>query len=549
MRTARYLIAAFGLVGATMSASADAVVVSGGAIVTDANGGTAEALVAVDGRITFVGKAADAKAQAKGARTIDLKGGFAYPGFTDSHAHLLGIGLREVTLDLAHVRSLKELQAALGAYAKANPSGPITGRGWIETHWPEKRFPTRFDIDAIVADRPVLLDRADGHAAVANSAALKLGGIVRTTPNPAGGRIERDAKGEATGMLIDAAMSLVEDEMPEPSPEFRRAALKRGMARVASMGWTGIHNMSVSADELAMQIELAAAGALPIRIDNYLDADAGAQVLKSGPYQDSSGRVRVRGVKLYVDGALGSRGAALLAPYSDAKSSGLILLQQKDMLSYLARAKASGAQIAVHAIGDRGNRLVLDAFSKTFGAKGGRDLRWRVEHAQVVAPQDLPRFAKLGVVASMQPSHAISDLYFAPARLGTARLKGAYAWKSLLTSGATIAGGSDAPVEKGEALEEFYAAIYRHDRKGNAGDDWHLEEAVGRSDALAMFTLAPAYTVFHEGEVGTLAVGKRADLSVFSVDLLKASPAQIIAGRPVMTIVDGAVVFSVRDSE
>jgi predicted amidohydrolase YtcJ len=542
MRSMRNLAVTAALLGATMAASADTIVVSGGTIVTDANGGTVEALVAKDGRIIFVGSASEAKAQAKGARTIDLKSGFAYPGFVDSHAHLLGIGLREVTLDLAGVPSLKAFQEAVAAYAAAHPSGPITGRGWIETHWPEKRFPTRDDVDAVVADRPVFLGRADGHAAVANSAALKLGGIVKSTPNPPGGRIERDAKGEATGMLIDAAMSLVEDEMPEPTPAFKREALKRGVARVASMGWTGIHNMSVSADELAMLIALEGDGALPIRVDNYMDAEAGEQILKAGPVRTR--RVGVRGVKLYVDGALGSRGAALLAPYSDAKTSGLILLPQKDLLSYLARAKASGAQIAVHAIGDRGNRLVLDAFAKTFGPKGGRDLRWRIEHAQVVAPQDLPRFAKLGVIASMQPSHAISDLFFAPARLGRARLKGAYAWKSLLTSGATIAGGSDAPVEKGEALEEFYAAVYRHDRKGHAGGDWHLEEAVGRNEALAMFTSAPAYAVFFEREIGTLAVGKRADISVFSVDLLKASPIEIIAGRPVMTIVDGAVVYS-----
>jgi predicted amidohydrolase YtcJ len=345
-------------------------------------------------------------------------------------------------------------------------------------------------------------------------------------------------------MLIDSAMSLVEDEMPEPTPAFKREALKRGAARVASMGWTGVHNMSVAADELAMLDAMATAGELPIRVDNYLDAESGTRVLKSGPYQDATGRVRVRGVKLYVDGALGSRGAALLAPYSDATGSGLILLQQKDMLAYLKRAKTAGAQVAVHAIGDRGNRLVLDAFAATFGPKGGRDLRWRIEHAQVIASADLPRFAKLGVIASMQPSHAISDLFFAPARLGAERLKGAYAWKSLLTSGATIAGGSDAPVEKGEALEEFYAAVYRHDRKGFAGNDWHLEEAVDRNQALAMFTSAPAYAVFHERELGSLEVGKRADISVFSADLLKAAPAEIIAGRPVMTMVDGKVVYS-----
>jgi len=544
MRAMRNLPAIAALFAATMAASADTVLVTGGSIVTDASGGTAEALVAQDGRVTFVGAAAEAKALARGARVVDLKGGFAYPGFVDSHAHLLWIGVRELTLDLADVRSVKALQTAVAAYAAAHPTGPISGRGWIETHWPEKRFPTRADIDAVVPDRPVFLVRADGHAAVANTAALKLGGIERATPNPAGGRIERDAKGEATGMLIDSAMSLVEDEMPEPTPAFKREALKRGVARVASQGWTGVHNMSVAADELALLEAMAAAGELSIRVDNYLDAESGARVLKSGPYQDATGRVRVRGVKLYVDGALGSRGAALLAPYSDAKSSGLILLPQKDMLAYLKRAKTAGAQIAVHAIGDRGNRLVLDAFATTFGPKGGGDLRWRIEHAQVIAPPDLPRFAKLGVIASMQPSHAISDLFFAPTRLGAERLKGAYAWKSLLASGATVTGGSDAPVEKGEALEEFYAAVYRHDRKGFAGDNWHLEEAVGRTEAVAMFTSAPAYSVFQDRELGSLAVGKRADISVFSVDLLKATPADIIAGRPVMTVVDGVVVFS-----
>jgi predicted amidohydrolase YtcJ len=215
-----------------------------------------------------------------------------------------------------------------------------------------------------------------------------------------------------------------------------------------------------------------------------------------------------------------------------------------DIASTLGRAKRAKAQVAFHAIGDKGNRIVLDAFADVFGTKGGRALRWRIEHAQVLAPSDIPRFGKLGVIASMQPSHAISDLYFAPARLGPERLKGAYAWKSLLAMGAVIAGGSDAPVERGAALEEFYAAIHRHDLKGDAGPDWHLEERVSRAQALAMFTSAPAYAVFRERELGTLAVGKRADISVFSVDLMTAAPPAIAAGRPLMTIVDGAVVFA-----
>jgi predicted amidohydrolase YtcJ len=539
----RFLIAAATLIATTFVASAETVLISGGTIVTDANGGTAEAVIAVDGRITYVGTLAGAAARAPDTRIIDLKGGFAYPGFVDSHAHLMGIGLRELTLDLSGVASLKALQEALAAYAREHKDGPITGRGWIETHWPEKRFPTRADLDAVVADRPVFLERADGHAAVVNTAALKLGGIVRTTLDPAGGRIERDAKGEATGMLIDAATSLVEDEMPDPTPALKREAMTRAVNRVAAMGFTGVHNMSTSAEDVALLDALAAEGKLPIRVDAYMDPSGAARVLKSGPYQDKSGRVRVRGVKLYADGALGSRGAALLEPYSDAKGNGLVLMQAKTLASYFGRAKKAGAQIAVHAIGDRANRMVLDTMAKTFGKNGGTKLRWRIEHAQVIAPIDVPRFGKLGVIASMQPSHAISDLYFAPARLGDARLKGAYAWQSLLSSGATITAGSDAPVEKGEALEEFYAAVYRHDRKGFAGENWHLEEAASRAQALAMFTSAPAYSVFREGDLGTIANGKRADLSVFSVDLMAAKPGDIIAGRPVMTIVEGVAVF------
>ena len=540
----RLFLAATICTAAGLARARETIIVTGGTITTDANGGTAEALVARNGWIVFAGPLANAKARARKARIVDLKGGFAYPGFVDSHAHLMGIGFREMTLDLSGAQSLKELQTALSAHAAKHPAGPITGRGWIETHWPEKRFPTRADLDAVVANRPVLLTRADGHAAVANSDALRLGAITRTTQNPAGGRIERDAAGEPTGMLIDNAMDLVSAKLPAPTPAMMREALTRAAARTAAQGWTGIHNMSVSTEEVEILTAMAAAKKLPIRVDAYMTPDASERVLRSGPYQDPTGRVRVRGVKLYADGALGSRGAALLAPYNDAEGSGLLLMENDAIRLYLARAKTAKAQVAFHAIGDRGNRIVLDAFADVFGKPGGRALRWRIEHAQVIAPADIPRFAAQGVIASMQPSHAIGDLYFAPARLGPARLKGAYAWKSLLASGAIITGGSDAPVERGEPLEEFYAAIHRHDRKGNAGADWHPEEAVSRREALTMFTSSPAYAVFRERDLGTLNPGKRADISVFSADLMNATPAEIIAARPLMTIVDGAVVFA-----
>lgn len=541
----RLLAAAAALFATLGLATAAEIIVSGGTIVTDANGATAEALVAKDGRITFVGSATEAKAKAPNAKPVDLKGAYAYPGFVDSHAHLLGIGMRELTLNLDQTKSLKELQAALGAYARSHPTGPINGRGWIETHWPEKRYPTKADLDQVVPDRPVFLERADGHAAVANSKALELGGITKATPNPKGGLIERDKAGEATGMLIDGAMSLVDEEMPDATPEQQREAMKLAVARYASLGWTGLQNMSVGAGDITLLDAMAAKGELPIRVDNYMGQSAAGRVLKTGPYADKTGRVRVLGVKLFADGALGSRGAALLAPYSDAPdSSGLVLMPRKEMLSVLKKAKRAKAQVAIHAIGDRGNRAVLDAYQDVFGKQGGKALRWRIEHTQVLALADLPRLAKLGVIASMQPSHAVSDLYFAPARLGPDRLKGAYAWESLLKSGAVITAGSDAPVERGVPLEEFYAAIYRHDYEGKAGSDWHLEEAVTRSQALAMFTSAPAFAAFRENDLGTLSVGRRADLSVFNVDLLKAEPATIVKGKALMTIVDGEVVYA-----
>jgi hypothetical protein len=301
--------------------------------------------------------------------------------------------------------------------------------------------------------------------------------------------------------------------------------------------------MSTSAEDVAFLTALAAKGKLPIRVDAYMTPEDSVRVLKSGPYQDATGLVRVRGVKLYADGALGSRGAALLEPYSDAATSGLVLMEPTKLVTYYNKAKKAGAQVTVHAIGDRANRMVLDSYEKALSRGANRDLRWRIEHAQVIAPADIPRFAMLGVIASMQPSHAVSDLYFAPARLGPERLKGAYAWVSLLKSGAKIVGGSDAPVERGVALEEFYAAAYRHDLKGHAGPDWHLEQAVSRTQALAMFTRAPAFAVFRERELGTLAVGMRADVSVFSVDLMKAEPAAIAAGKPVLVIVGGRVAF------
>lgn len=544
MRAAFGLLALTAAIALAAPASAQDLLIHGGPIYT--GNAKVEALAVKDGKVAFAGPLAQARKAAPGARDIDLKGAAAYPGFVDSHAHLAGIGFREMTLNLEGTASIEALVDKLKAWAAANPgTDVISGSGWIETHWPEKRFPTRADLDRAVPARPVVLVRADGHALVANSAMLALAGLGRDTAAPAGGQILKDAKGEPDGMLIDNAMALVRAKVPPPSRAAEAEAVKRGARLYASRGWTGLHDMSVSTGEVAIQQALAARGELPVRVDNYMSQAASEAVLRDGPSQDPTGLVRVRGVKLFMDGALGSRGAALLTPYSDAEGTGLIVTPRETVDAILAKARKSGAQMAVHAIGDRGNRVILDAYQQAFADDPAalKTARWRVEHAQILAPEDLPRFASMGVVASMQPSHAIGDLYFAPARLGPERLKGAYAWESLLKSGAVVAGGSDAPVEKGDPLVEFYAAAYRHDLKGFAGADWHLDEAVTRAQALDMLTRGSAYANFRDNDLGQLSVGRAADISVFSVDLMTAPFPEIAKAHAVMTIVGGKVVY------
>jgi hypothetical protein len=531
---------------ASRAARADApgLLLAGGTIHTGVAGAAPVEAVAVSGgRIVFAGALADARRVVPGARAIDLAGATAFPGFVDSHVHLTELGLRELMLNLVGTASVTDLQARLRDWAVRQPKGPIIGDGWIETHWPEHRFPTRADLDAVVSDRPVYLGRADGHAGVANSAALTLAGVTASTPNPPGGEILRDAQGQPTGLFVDNAQAIMRERLPRPDKAMKREALIRADRLYRSRGWTGGHHMSVDQDSLEIERVLAASGALGLRVDNYLDVDWAGEVLARGPSVDPSGKVRLRGIKLYADGALGSRGAALLAPYADKpESTGLLVTPPDVMADWMRKAKASGAQVAVHAIGDRGNRLALDAMEQVLGS-GHTDRRWRIEHAQILSAQDLPRFAALGVIASMQPSHAIGDLYFAPARLGPERLKGAYAWKSLLASGAVVCAGTDAPVEKGDPLIEFYAATYRHALDGFAGPDWGLNEAVSRAQALHMITAAPAYAVGRETELGTLEVGKRADITVFSKDLMSIEPAEILKAKAVLTVVEGEVVF------
>jgi len=528
----------------TASAEPRDLLITGGPIYTGlGDGERVEAVVTRGDRIVFAGELPDARGLAKDARQIDLGGAAAYPGFTDCHCHLTEVGLALMTLDLVGVGSVAELQARLKAWAIRQPTGPIQGGGWIETHWPEHRFPTRADLDAVVPDRPVLLSRADGHAVVVNSRALEVSHIGASTPNPPGGEILRDASGAATGMIIDNAQALVRPAFPKPDAATLLEATTRADTLYRSRGWTGVHHMSVSEEYLTILRAMAARGALGLRVDNYMDVDFAAEVFATGPSADPTGRVRLRGIKLYADGALGSRGAALLAPYSDRpESTGLVRTTPEAMVGYMQKAKAVNAQVAVHAIGDRGNRNVLNAMAQVLGP-GHTDRRWRIEHAQILALDDIPRFAAMGVTASMQTSHAIGDLYFAPARLGDERLEGAYAWRSLLESGALVCGGTDAPVEKGDPLIEFYAAVYRHALNGFSAPDWGLDQVLSRSQALALYTSSAARAVGREHDLGTLEVGKRADLSVFSKDLMTVEPPEILKAKAVMTVSDGRVMF------
>ncbi|CAN5247701.1 amidohydrolase [soil metagenome] len=536
------------------AAVAQDLLITGGTVHTGLPGDpTAEAVLVLDGRIAFVGREADVPRPRNPVQAIDLKGATLFPGFTDGHAHLDGVGWRELTLNLEGSTSLTDAMAKLTAWATAHPTGVIVGRGWIETRWPESangpRFLTAADLDAAAPGRIVLLGRADGHAVTASSAALAAAHIDATTVAPSGGEIAKDAAGKPTGFLLDAAMALIASVRPQADPEATRAAYKAGFRVEAAYGWTGVHFMSAPWKDIPMLEALASVGEAPIRVYNAVTPDGAAALFASGPRSVADGRVITRAVKFYADGALGSRGAALYDPYTDApETRGLMQTDEATVVPQYEQALRSGIQVATHAIGDRGNGSVLDWYAEAMAAvppdqRRIGEPRFRIEHAQIMRPSDEHRFDDLHVIASMQPSHAIGDFHFAPARLGNARLDGAYAWHSLRDLGVTVVGGSDAPVERGDPLIEFYAAVARRDLEGFQGRDWRPNEAVSREEALKMFTLAPAWASFREDELGTIEVGKRADFTAFDIDLMTVPAADIPHGHATLTVVDGKVVY------
>jgi predicted amidohydrolase YtcJ len=538
-----------------VQSAADIVLNNGNVYTANDAAPKAQAVAIKADRIVFAGTNAAARAFiGPNTRVVDLKGKTVLPGFTDSHQHLSGVGLREMTLNLEGTTSLQDFLAKVKARVdQAKPGEWVTGRGWIETHWQPPVFPTRWDLDKIAPNNPVILGRADGHGAVANSSALKIAGVDKETPNPFGGEISKDKQsGEPNGMLLDAAQGLVRRRVPPTAPEDAERAVVLGVKRNIELGWTQIQDAGGSYADVEIFKKLYEAGTIKLRIYKavYGPGPNATRLLESGAITGAYGnRFNVRTIKVVSDGALGSRGAALLAPYSDAPdTSGFLTVKAEDLRPMLVLALRNGIQVETHAIGDRANRFILDEYETAFKAVPASERkiaepRWRVEHAQIVNPADIPRFAKLGVIPSMQPSHAIGDLFFAPSRLGMDRLTGAYAWESFIKLGVMVPGGSDAPVERGEPMIEFYAAVARKDQKGFSGEGWHLEEAVTREQALKMFTIWPAYAAFEEKLRGTIEAGKLADLTILSADIMKIPALEILKTRCVMTVINGEIVY------
>lgn len=539
--------------------SADIVLKNGNVYTANDKAPRAEAIAVKADRIVFVGSNADAeKFVSQGTRVVDLKGKTVLPGFTDAHQHLSGVGQREMTLNLEGTTSLQDFLAKVKARVDQAKAGEwVTGRGWIETHWKPPVFPTRWDLDKVAPNNPVILGRADGHGAVANSAALKLAGVDKNTPNPFGGEISKDKQsGEPNGMLLDTAQGLVRRHVPPTSAADAERAVVLGVKRNIELGWTQVQDAGGGYGDVEIFKKLYEAGTIKLRIYKAVHGPgpSATRLLKEGATIGAYGnRFTFRTIKVVSDGALGSRGAALLAPYSDAPdTAGFLTVKAEDFRALLLEALRKGIQVETHAIGDLANRFVLDEYEAALKAvppaeRKVADPRWRIEHAQIVNPADIPRFAKLGILPSMQPSHAIGDLFFAPSRVGVKRLAGSYAWASFIKSGIPVPGGSDAPVERGEPMIEFYAAVARKDPKGFSGEGWHPEEAISREDALKMFTLWPAYAAFEENLRGTIEVGKLADLTILSADIMKIPVAEILKTRNVMTVINGEIVFGSSD--
>jgi hypothetical protein len=520
-------------------------VIRGGTVLTmDPIRPRAEAVAVAGGRIVAVGDARDIdKLVGPATRVVDLAGGTLTPGLVDGHCHLYGLGKALAALDVKGQTSAAAVAALVGAAAKSTPEGEwITGRGWDQNLWSPQAFPSKDLLDAVAPKHPVALRRVDGHAAWVNSLALARAGITAATVDPSGGKIVRDAAGQPTGVLIDNAVDLILNVIPADSEATRERMILAAQDVAVAAGLTGVHEMGIDDTTVSVYRRLAADGRLKLRVYAFLTGEGQIETLpRRTPDRDPDGNAMfvLRAVKLYADGALGSRGAAMLLPYSDDPGNrGLDLMTPEEVGHAAQGAAASGWQLGIHAIGDRANRVVLDAYAPL----AGRDLRFRIEHAQIVAPEDLRRFGQLGVVAAMQPTHATSDMAWADERIGEARLGGAYAWRSISAGGAHVVGGSDFPIEDVPPLLGLYAAVTRQDVHGQPAGGWLPGQKLSLDEAVRLFTVEPAWAAFAEQHRGRIIVGQVADFSVLDRELWPDQ--RLLAVQVVMTIVGGKVVYA-----
>ena len=536
----------------TRPAPADLIVTNARVYTADEARPLAEAFAVRDGRVVFVGSRQEADAlKGSATRVLDAAGRTVIPGMVDAHGHFGGLAQKLRAVDLVGTRSYDEVIARVVARAKTTPKGTwIQGRGWDQNAWGDTRFPTHEKLSAALPDHPVVLERVDGHATLVNAAGMKLADLTAATKDPTGGKVLRDAQGAPTGVLIDNATNIVERKVPAPIAAETRAAIKDAISLMHSVGLVGVHDAGASRASIDLYEQMAQAKELNLRLYVMIgdDSSALAHYMQVGPRSALyDGQVWVRAIKLYADGAMGSRGAALLEPYSDdPNNTGLLLSAPAHIRDVADRALKAGFQVNTHAIGDRGNRVVLDAYEGALKANPTADHRFRVEHAQIINYDDIPRFATLGVIPSMQASHQTSDMYWIGKRLGPTRVLGAYAWRSLINSGVIIPNGSDFPVEDVNPLISFHAAIARQDARDWPAGGWFPEQRMTREEALRSMTLWPAYAAFQEKDMGTLTPGKYADFVVLDQDIMRVPAELVLKTKVIATYVGGKSVFEAR---
>ena len=517
-------------------------------IKTTAHQKAATAIAVSDGRIILVGSNQDAE-KLKGPRTevVNLLGHFVMPGFNDAHVHLASGGFEKLNVDLVGTKSLEDMKGRIAARVKtAAPDEWITGRGWDHTLWAEQKTPTREDIDRVTAGHPAIFNRVDGHIAIANSAALKAVGITMQTADPHGGKIDRDEKGEPTGILRETAMNLVFAKIPPPTTEQRRRAAELALEDAARWGITSAQDNSEWQDFLVYE-QLEKEGKLTLRIAEWLPFDASVDQLNKmrAHHRADDSMLHTTMLKGFMDGSLGSRTAAMLAPYTDdPKNAGIPRYEQDVLDSKAAERAQAGFQLGFHAIGDRGARMALDAFAFAEQKTGKKDLRFRIEHDQVIAPEDFKKFKELGVIASVQPSHLLTDMNWAESHIGPERAKHSYPWKEFLDDGIPIAFGTDYPVEPITPFRGLYAAVTRKNEAGS--QEYYPEQKLNMAQAIDAYTIGSAYAEFAEEKKGRLTEGMLADFVVLDRDITKADPAEILKTRVLRTVVGGRTVYEAK---